>query len=315
MSDRNSYIGSSDCAAILNVSPWKTPYVLYMEKTGQYQEIIDPKKQRILNRGKRWEKIVIDMAIDELQDQGHEVEVIALNSRHLLGQYDFISAEIDAEIMMDGEIVNLEAKTVSPWAIKDWGDEDSGSPPIYYLAQVQHGLMVTGRRKTILAALSGFDDRPMIWHIERCEETINGILAKELEFWNRIVQQNPPDPISMIDLEIAFPVDNGKTIEATQDHVVLCENIKQMEFESKLLDKNIEDESTRLKLLIGDAAIVKLEGKKLVTWTNNKDSKKTDHKSALDEICEEFDLDQKQVKKILDNHTKIQPGARVLRIK
>ena len=36
--DRQGFIGGSDVAAILGVSPWKSPFLLYQEKIGEYRE-------------------------------------------------------------------------------------------------------------------------------------------------------------------------------------------------------------------------------------------------------------------------------------
>ena len=75
--DRATYLGGSDVAAILGVSPWTTPFMLFQKKTGAYVEELTPAKRRILERGARWEPIVLEMMIDELTDRGHDVEVIA----------------------------------------------------------------------------------------------------------------------------------------------------------------------------------------------------------------------------------------------
>lgn len=53
--DRTTYLGGSDVAAILGVSPWTTPFMLFQKKTGAYVEEITPTKRRILERGARCE--------------------------------------------------------------------------------------------------------------------------------------------------------------------------------------------------------------------------------------------------------------------
>jgi len=55
--DRTTYLGGSDVAAILGVSPWTTPFMLFQKKTGAYVEELTPAKRRILERGARWECI------------------------------------------------------------------------------------------------------------------------------------------------------------------------------------------------------------------------------------------------------------------
>ena len=49
--DRTTYIGSSDVAAILGVSPWKSAFLLYQEKIGAHVEEITPAKQKLFDAG------------------------------------------------------------------------------------------------------------------------------------------------------------------------------------------------------------------------------------------------------------------------
>ena len=137
--DRRTYIGGSDTAAILGVSPWKSKFTLYQEKIGEWQQEITPEKERIFARGKRWEPIVIEMLIDELEDRGHDVQVAGRNNRIKDSEHDFLAAEIDLELIVDGELINGEVKTVHPFASKDWGEQGTDEIPLYYTAQVLHG--------------------------------------------------------------------------------------------------------------------------------------------------------------------------------
>lgn len=56
--DRTQFIGGSVAAAILGVSRWKTPFQLYQEKIGAFVEESSPARDRVLNRGKRWEPVI-----------------------------------------------------------------------------------------------------------------------------------------------------------------------------------------------------------------------------------------------------------------
>ena len=161
--DRTTYIGGSDVASILGVSPWKSAFALYLEKTGASVEEETPAdKAKIFRRGKRWEPIVVEMLVDELRERGHEVELVAQNQRYADPTFPFLAAEIDLELLIDGEPTNGEAKTVIPFAAKFWGEEETDEIPIYYAAQVMHGLMIQPRRRAVVAALTGFDDRPRV---------------------------------------------------------------------------------------------------------------------------------------------------------
>ena len=278
--DRTTYLGGADVAAVLGLSPWLSPFMLYQKKIGAYVEEVTPAKQTIFDRGHRWEPIVVEMLVDELRDRGHDVEIIARNQRYQDPEYPFLAAEIDLELRVDGEEVNGEAKTVSPFAVKAWGDEDSDEIPIYYAAQVMHGLMIKPRRRTVIAALTGFDDKPRVHWIERDDETIAGIRARELEFWERVQTRNAPDPTVIEDVKWLYQRDGGTVLEADDDLLALWTELKSAKDEAKNAEAHTELLSTKLKIRMGDAASLIHRGKLLATWKNNKDSVKTDWKSA-----------------------------------
>ena len=81
--DRTRFIGGGDVAAILGVSPWKSPFRLYQEKTGAYVEEITLAKQRIFDRGHRWEPVVVEMLDRRTSGPRHDVQIIARNARYL----------------------------------------------------------------------------------------------------------------------------------------------------------------------------------------------------------------------------------------
>ncbi len=300
--DRSTYLGGADVAAVLGLSPWMTPFMLYQKKIGAFVEEVTPAKQKIFDRGHRWEPIVVEMLVDELRDRGHDVEIIARNQRYQDPEFPFLAAEIDLELLVDGEEVNGEAKTVNPFAAKAWGDEDSDEIPIYYAAQVMHGLMIKPRRRTIIAALTGFDEKPRVHWIERDEETIAGIRAREVEFWKRVQDRNPPDPTDPVDVKWLYQRDGGTAIDADDDLVLLCQQLKDMKANAKNVDGQIELIAAQIKARMGTAATLIYRGKPLATWKNNKDSVATDWKAAY--------LDLSPAAGHIDRFTTTKPGAR-----
>lgn len=265
--DRTTYLGGSDVAAILGVSPWTTPFMLFQKKTGAFVEELTPAKRRILERGSRWEPIVLEMLVDELEDRGHDVEVIATGQRYLDPEHSFLAAEIDAELIVDGEPVNGEMKTAGYFASGAWGEYDSNEVPIYYLAQVMHGLMIQPRRRAIVAAVTGFDERPMIRWVDRDEETIAAIRAREIEFWQRIQSGDAPDPVTPEDVKWLYPKDSGATLEADIELLEACGDLKALKANAKELDAQIELLATKVKARMGEAAaLLGPNGKPIATW-------------------------------------------------
>ena len=306
--DRTSYIGGSDVAAILGVSPWTTPFMLYQKKTGAYVEEITPAKRRILERGHRWEPIVLEMLVDELTDRGHDVQVVATSQRYKDAEHAFLAAEIDAELIVDGEPVNGEMKTASYFAAGAWGEYDSDEVPIYYLAQVQHGLMIRGRRRAVVAAVTGFDDRPMIRWVERDDETIAAIRAREIEFWQRIQSGEAPDPVTPDDVKWLYPKDSGATLDADVALLEACGDLKALKAQAKTLDGVIETKAAQIKARMGDAALLLgPNGKPLCSWKSNKDSQKTDWQAVAAEAGAGPDL--------IAKHTHTAQGARPFLVK
>jgi len=304
--DRTAFIGGSDVAAILGVSPWKSPFQLYQEKIGFFCEEITREKQRLFDRGHRWEPVVVEMLVDELLDRGHDVQIIDRNARYQDPEFPFLACELDLELLIDGEEHNAEIKTVSPFAAKAWGEQDTDEIPLYYAAQVMHGLMVKPRKRAIVAALIGVDDL-RLHQIERDEETIAAIRAKEVEFWRRVQERDAPEPTTAGDVKWLYARDGGIVMEADEELVRLCEEIRQGKDIAKQCDARIETLSTSLKCAMGHASTLVYQGQRLATWKSNKDSVKTDWQAAY--------LDLGPTNEHTKKFTKTVAGARPLLIK
>lgn len=311
--DRSKFIGGSDTAAILGVSPWKSAFQLYQEKTGEFQEEITPFKQKIFNRGKRWEPIVIEMLVDELEDRGHDVKIITRNQRYIDPDYGFLAAEIDLELMLDGQHINGEMKTVHPFAAKDWGEQDTDEIPIYYTSQVAHGQMVTGRNRTIVAALIGADDL-RVHVVDRDEELINIIRGKEIEFWERIQNQLPPEPTDPEDIKRLYQIDCGSVLEADQELLDLVARASSKKSDLKVAETGYEVLCTMIKARMGEAAVLLHNGQKLATWKSNKESVKTDWKEAFSGL-RKYIVDESITANVLREFTTTKPGARPFLLK
>lgn len=312
MPDRAKFLGGSDVGAILGVSKWKTPFMLYQEKIGAFVEEVTPAKQKIFSRGHRWEPVVIEMMVDELESRGHTVEVIARNERYIDPEFDFLACEIDVELRIDGEEVNGEMKTVHPFAAADWGAEESDEIPIYYAAQVMHGLMIKPRRRAIVAALIGADDLRIHW-MERDEETIAGIRSREVEFWNQIQTLTPPQPVDPEDVKWLYQRDGGTAIEASDEIVQLVQHLKDMKASAKTQEAQIEMLAARIKTFMGvNAVLLGPDGKPLATWRNNKDGIKTDWQAVANEI---LDPDDPVFIDALKKHTTPKAGNRPFNLK
>lgn len=266
MIDRKQFLGGSDAAAVMGLSPWATPVELWMQKTGRAEQEIDAAKERVFARGKKLEPIVLDMVMDKLKERGHDVQVIAKNERYRDSQHLFLSCEVDFELLLDGEHINGDCKTVHGFARKKWGEEETEEVPIEYAAQFMHGLGITGRGRCLVAALIGLDDVAIYW-VNRDDETIAAMREKCVRFWNdHVLADVPPDPIDFDDTKLLYPVDNGQSVEAddeTAERVALLASVKE---EIKRLEAVAKDLQFHIGEYISPHAILTHGGKEIATW-------------------------------------------------
>ena len=255
--DRTKYIGGSDVAGILGISPWRTPLEVYLDKVQPRVEPVDPSKQKVFTRGQRMEPYVIDLLSEETG-----MEIVHRGNRYIHRDYDFIAAEIDAEAA-SGE--NIEIKTVSPFKAKEWGEIQTDAIPVHYTAQAMHGLMVTNKQVCVFGVLIGGDDF-RIYRVERDEETIQAILEKEIAFWDRVKNLNPPEATSVSDVSLMFEKDAGTSIEADGKALALFNNLRDMKSRRKSLEEEIAISEEKLKMYMQEHSVLTLDGKPLCIW-------------------------------------------------
>lgn len=285
--DRSLFLGGSDAAAVMGLSPWATPVELWEQKTGRKaKEEPNQAKQKVYDRGHKLEPFIRDMVVDKLRANGVQAEVINCNARYVDIEHNFLSCEIDFElrltgevligdeiVMLDGEHVNGDAKSVTGFARKKWGDEDTEDVPIEYAAQFMHGLGITGRRLCIVAALRSFDDVDIYW-VRRDDETVEAMRAKMVTFWiDHVLADVPPDPIDFSDIKALFPSDNGQAIEAT---VEIASKVRDLaEIKKKI--KGLEDDAEQLQFAVAEYispnAILTYAGKEIATWKGQGDTR------------------------------------------
>lgn len=272
--DRSTFIGGSDVAAILGVSPWKTPYELWLSKTGRAPvEEVSAAQQKRFDRGHRLEPVVLDMLLDRLRDEGHEVELICRNKRYTDATHPFLACEIDFELMLDGEHINGDCKTVHPFAAKKWGEEGTDEVPIDYAAQFMHGLGITGRRRCIVATLIGMDDL-LIYFVDRDDETIDAIRARAVQFWNECVLADlPPDPIDFDDCRAIYAKSNGGSIEATPEIREAVSKLVETKHKLKVFKDQEEELSYRITAFMQPNAVLTYGGATIATWKNQDDTR------------------------------------------
>lgn len=180
---RREGIGASEAAAIMGVSPWRSPLQLWAEKTGA----IEPPELE-----------------GEWIEWGHRLEPAILEAyRDRTGRHTEPSREMLwsdehrwAFATLDGWTTDthphrwpLEVKNVSGWKADEWED----GPPAHYVTQLEHQMLVSGAdRATIVALLGG---QRLVWcDVMRDEQRIRKLAHHCAKFWESVEQGTMPPP-------------------------------------------------------------------------------------------------------------------------
>lgn len=281
--DRRKFLGGSEIPAVLGISPWQTPVELWKAKTGRAEpRIVDPVREGILRRGRRLEPIVRAMAIDKLRQRGLQVELVAKNKRYFDAEMPWLTSEIDFEVILSGvaevdgvevrfdrELVTADCKTAAGFARRHWGEEDTDAMPVYYAAQFMQGIDLVGVDRCLCAALIGLDDVALYW-IARDDVTIAAMRQRAESFWvENVLGDVAPEPVKYSDISELYPVDNGRTLEATDEIADAARQHRSLGLRVKAL----EAQRAALALEIGDYLrefqTLTVDGKKAYTLNSS----------------------------------------------
>lgn len=258
------YLGGSDVSAALGLSPWKTPVALYMEKRAALAgEAPAESDSLVKRRGKRWESVALEMLVESLSDIGVIAEVEGTNERAVDWALPWARAEIDADlsIRLPGHGLtrwNAELKTVSPFNVKEWGDPETDQIPTHYAAQVQWGLMVTGRQTCVVGALFGADlMKPYI--VERDEEVIAWLREGAIDFWvNHVLAGVPPKPLALADVALLYPTARDTIVQADDALTGRLMRYRALHAEIKAREAERDALEFEIAQAMGDASLLTL---------------------------------------------------------
>lgn len=180
LADRRNHLGASDIAVLAGVSPYSTPFELYLEKIGE----LDPEAKRTdadrerMERGHRLEDVALDWDADL---RGLSIERIRRDIIH--PRLPFIVVHPDARVKPWRQTRRLlEAKT----SARKWD-----VVPQHIEAQVQAQLAATGGDVADVVVL-GFDGPPTAHEIPRNDELIAALEDLASSFWDRVQRRDPP---------------------------------------------------------------------------------------------------------------------------
>lgn len=247
---RRNHIGGSDIGAILGVNPYKSPYMLWLEKIG----VVAPDKENeAMKRGRALEADARDLYIEKTKTS-------LVVKRFKYKPWPVLVASVDG-ISLDEKII-YEAKCPTTSTLMNEAAE--GRIPEYYKAQMQQYLMIINKAEYCDYHVHVNEQNNLIINVEPDERLHEEILKKAKEFWKMVQNKIPPerrkgDP---------YYEDN----EMVNNKVLLYKNLKlkykEMEKEVKEMEKEIKEFVNEPKVIFGDTGVsaTVCEGRSIVEW-------------------------------------------------
>lgn len=262
---RKKGIGGSEASQILGLSKYGDQFSVWAEKTGRAPEVQD-------NEAMYWGRAIEPLLRQRfIEETGLKVRSSGLlqsrEHQHILYTPDGLTS--------DGGI--LECKTFGQFIEKDWINED-GSPavPDHAYAQVQQGLLVTGRSHAWIVGL-GSGRNWYMRRVERDQALMDLIIQQANLVWQHVLDDTEP-PVGRYAAEVLdhlHPVGAGELALASDADGDKVQEARQLRAAYQLAAKMEKDAkeakaTARAKILqfLGDHESLTADGEKLLNMKN-----------------------------------------------
>lgn len=221
---RNKGIGASDAPIIMGLSPWKTPYRLWLEKTTGKSDF---QGNRATERGHELEDTARKCAEKKLSKMffphcfEHKV-------------YDWMRASLDG-ISLDGYLLEIKCPYRPEHPNSDHQKAKQGKIPDKYYPQLQHQLEVSQVDKGWYFSFDGDDGIAIPF--ERDEKFIADLLEKEKAFWECVQTLKAPK-MTEKDYQV---VKEQEALKKSQKILELRKKLEAIHAELDPLEKEIKE--------------------------------------------------------------------------
>lgn len=218
---RENHLGASDACIIMGVSPWKTPYELWLEKIGSAN---------------------VKKVSGKHIDRGNNLEPFALSQYNQMNESNCIPVVLVSKSVkfMSASLDGYDAKLKKAVEIKCPGKEDhelakKGGIPSKYYPQLQHQLYVANLESIDYFSFDGINGITI--KVFRDNEYIKQMISEESKFWTHVSNLTPP----------AFT--NRDFREGSKEWVETAEKLYALQQEESKLKVAKEELSSKLKEL------------------------------------------------------------------
>lgn len=249
---RKSYLGGTDVAAILGLSPYRAPIDVWREKTGLSEGVEQTERMRL---GQLLEDVIADAYTEQT---GRKVRRTSL-VRH--PEFDFLGGNPDRLVV--GERGVFEAKASA--STRGYGEDDV---PPHVRVQVVWYCGLTERDWADVVLLAGMGLR--IIRVPHDGALFRDMSQFAVEWWQRHVvngEEPAPDGTESYRRHLAekYPLDMGMEIVATPEQSLLADELRDAIAAEKAAKERKQGLQNRLAAAMGEASVLIGDGWR-VTW-------------------------------------------------
>jgi putative phage-type endonuclease len=249
---RRTGVTATDVPAILGLSPWRSPFDVWLEKCGKappVEETEDMQRGTFLEDGaRRWYAHRTGAKVAQPGTVVHPTDSLVI-------------ATPDGVALLGGDVRGLEIKM--PSSAHGWGEPGSDAVPDYYVPQVVWQLAAMAEWMDTVDVFAVLEGKPRLYHVRRDVE-LEGLLVDEAHrFWrDHVVTGRPPEvePRDLESVSRAFRHSGGDAVDFValppETQVVLEEYLRAYHDESAASDRRALWE-VRAKLALGGAPAVR----------------------------------------------------------
>lgn len=264
LAERKKGLGGSDAAAVLGVSPWKSTFALWAEKTGLEPEDEMPEW---MEWGLRLEPAIASK-YEEVTGR-RVIKPVAPITQHASRAYMFATLDYHAE-----GFGPLEIKTLGFHKADEW----NGEPPLHYQIQLQHQMACTNAKRGSFAALIA--GQKFVWcDVERNDAFIATLEQKCEEFWDMVCTGKQP-PVDGHDsttdaLRRLHPKDSGRVIELPAQALEWVDVYESASASLKKAEELKARAGNLIRNAMTDASVGAIPGGPTITYRANKNGVRT----------------------------------------
>ena len=238
---RTFTIGGSDAAAACGVDPFRSPVMLWAEKSGR----IEREPSEAMLWGQRLEPVIFGV----LEAEGYEL-LPAPADGFRSDKHPYMTGHPDAFVALDGERALVSVKTTGQWAGHAW---TNGSVPIAYQVQELHYLALTGLNAALFACLIG-GQRLEIRTMQRDDKAIARIIELEAGFYEHLRSDTPPPASANGDAALIYPEAKRELTRLTGEAWKHHRKLKMLAEQKRIIEAQYDAALEVEKANIGDAA-------------------------------------------------------------